>query len=109
MLITCSNFLVPNAPTNFNAKRLGSGLTHVILSWSPINEANGYEIYYNTSSSNGLPLLLITTSTTSVLLTSNLTIGNAYTFYVVSYTASDPSLPSDSSSLTFTLSKQGTI
>ena len=92
------------APTGFNATRLSSGLAHVRLSWSTVSGATGYEVYYQLSSNT--PVSIGNTTNTTVDITSGLSYGYRYTFYVVSYDSNDSAvLPSENSSSIFTFSK----
>lgn len=94
--------LVPESPTGFTAKRLSSGLAHVMLSWSSVFGATGYEIYAQQFSYT--PVSVFSTTLTAVNITSGLYQGNEYTYYIVSY-MSNNSLPSNSTSVTISIGK----
>ena len=84
-------------------KRLSSGLAHVVLSWSSVFGATGYEIYtYLFSNIN--PVSVFSTTFTGVNITSGLYQGDEYTFYIVSY-MSNNSLPSNNTSVTLSMGK----
>uniref|UniRef100_A0A1X7SR16 Fibronectin type-III domain-containing protein n=1 Tax=Amphimedon queenslandica TaxID=400682 RepID=A0A1X7SR16_AMPQE len=83
-------------PTGLTATRLNTGLTHLRLFWSTVSEATGYEVFYQLS--NNAPISIDTTTNTSFDITTILTLGNIYTFYVVSYVDTDAFLPSENSS-----------
>ena len=69
---------------------MSGSLTSVELSWSSVSGATGYDVYYSTN--NGLPVHLLTTSTTSIT-SLNLTLEITYLFFIISYGAG-PILPS---------------
>uniref|UniRef100_A0A1X7SR38 Fibronectin type-III domain-containing protein n=1 Tax=Amphimedon queenslandica TaxID=400682 RepID=A0A1X7SR38_AMPQE len=93
-------FSVSDTPTGLTATRLSTGLAHVRLSWSTVSGATGYEVYYQLFSNT--PVSIYNTSNTTINITSGLSQGNTYTFYVVSY-GSD-SLPSGNASVMLTIS-----
>ena len=66
------------------ATKLSTGLAHVMLSWSHVIGATGYEVYYEF---NDNPLMSLTnTSGTNYNLTFGLKTDTNYTFHVISYT-----------------------
>ena len=78
------------------ATKLSTGLAHVMLTWSHLTGATGYEVYYGF---NDNPLISLTnTSGTSYNLTSGLKTDTMYTFHVISYVNNGSAfLPSKSS------------
>jgi len=77
--------------------QLGTGLTHVQLSWS--GSSPRYEVFYSLSGSNDIQSLVNTTDTT-YSVTSGLNKNETYEFFVVSYGNDDtPVLPSVNSTL----------
>ena len=78
------------------ATKLSTGLAHVMLTWSHVTGATGYEVYYEF---NDNPLISLTnTSGTSYNLTSGLKTDTMYTFHVISYVNNGSAfLPSKSS------------
>ena len=86
------------------AARLSTGLAHVMLSWSHVTGATGYEVYYEF---NDNPLIsLKNTSGTNYNLTSGLKTDINYTFHVISYVNNGSAfLPSMSSEASIMLSK----
>ena len=86
------------------AARLSTGLAHVMLSWSHVTGATGYEVYYEF---NDNPLMSLTnTSGTSYNLTSGLKTDTNYTFHVISYVNNVSAfLPSKSSMASIMFSK----
>ena len=94
---------VSGTPTGFNATRLSSGLAHVRLSWSTVSGATGYEVYQLSSNT---PVSIGNTTDTTVDITSGLSYGATYTFYVVSYVSNGSAvLPSGNSSTRITFSE----
>ena len=81
-----------------------TGLAHIMLSWSHVTGATGYEVYYEF---NGNPLISLTnTSGTNYNLTSGLKTGTIYTFHVISYVNNGSAfLPSNSSVTSIIFSK----
>ena len=98
------NYTVSDTPTDLSLTRLGTGLLHVQLSWS--GSSPRYEVFYSLSDSDNIQSLVNTTDTT-YNVTSGLTQGQTYEFFVVSYGNDDtPVLPSVNSSIeSVTLSK----
>ena len=106
MNVFCTSSLssVSGTPTGLNATRLSSGLAHVRLSWSTVSGATGYEVYYQLSSNT--PFSIGNTTNTTVDITSGLSYGATYTFYVVSYGSNGSAvLLSDNSLTILTFSK----
>ena len=97
-------FSVSGTPTGLTATRLSSGLAHVRLSWSTVSGATGYEVWYQ-SDSNTTNTTISETNSTQVTITSGLTLGSTYKFYVISYNVLLHSLPSEISSTVITISK----
>ena len=98
------NYTVSDIPTNLTLTRLGTGLDRVQLSWS--GSSPRYEVFYSLSGSDDIQSLVNTTDTTYIV-TSGLTPGLTYEFFVVSYgNDGTPVLPSVNSSIeSVTLSK----
>ena len=86
------------------ATNLSTGLAHVMLSWSHVMGATGYEVYYKF---NDNPLISLTNSSgTSYNLTSGLKTDTNYTFHVISYVNNGSAfLPSKTSVASIMLSK----
>ena len=71
---------------------------------STVSGATGYEVYYQLSSNT--PVSIDNTTNTTVDITSGLSYGATYTFYVVSYVSNGSAvLPSENSSTILTFSK----
>ena len=98
------NYTVSDTPTDLTLTRLGTGLLHVQLSWT--GSSPRYEVFYSLSGSDDIQSLVNTTDTT-YSVTSGLTQGQTYEFFVVSYgNDGTPVLPSVNSSIeSVTLSK----
>ena len=91
------NYTVSDTPANLTITRLGTGLDHVQLSWS--GSSLRYEVFYSLSGSDNIQSLVNTTDTTYIV-TSGLTQGQTYEFFVVSYgNDGTPVLPSGNSSI----------
>ena len=99
-------YTVSDTPT-LTLTRLGTGLDHVLLSWT--GSSPGYEVFYSLSGSDDIQSAGVTTGTTYSLTSgpSGLTQGQTYEFFVVSYgNDGTPVLPSVNSSIeSVTLSK----
>ena len=97
-------FTVSDTPTDLSLTRLDTGLVHVQLSWS--GSSPRYEVFYSLSGSDDIQSAGVTTDTT-YNVTSGLTQGQTYEFFVISYGNDDtPVLPSVNSSIeSVTLSK----
>uniref|UniRef100_A0A1X7TLS5 Uncharacterized protein n=1 Tax=Amphimedon queenslandica TaxID=400682 RepID=A0A1X7TLS5_AMPQE len=91
---------ISDTPTSLTATRLSTGLAHVRLSWSTVSGSTDYEVYYQLSSNT--PVSVSNTSHTTINITSSLSQGSTYTFYVVSYGST--SLPSGNASVMLTIS-----
>uniref|UniRef100_A0A1X7T5L3 Uncharacterized protein n=1 Tax=Amphimedon queenslandica TaxID=400682 RepID=A0A1X7T5L3_AMPQE len=95
------NISVSDTPTGLTATRLSTGLAHVRLSWSTVSGATGYEVYYQLSSNT--PVSVFNTNLITInIISSILSQGSTYTFYVVSYGSA--SLPSGNASVMLTFS-----
>ena len=75
---------VAGTPTDLTATRLNTGLAHVQLSWSFVSGVVGYEVFYQV---NGSSTVVSVANTTNTILniTSGLSLGVTYDFFVVSY------------------------
>ena len=98
------NYTVSDTPTDLSLTRLGTGLDHVQLSWS--GSSPRYEVFYSLSDNDTIQSAGETTDT-KYSVTSGLTQGQTYEFFVVSYgNDGTPVLPSVNSSIeNVTLSK----
>ena len=98
------NYTVSDTPTDLSLTRLGTGVNHVQLSWT--GSSPRYEVFYSLSGSDNIQSLVNTTDTT-YSVTSGLTQGQTYEFFVVSYGNDGTTvLPSVNSSIeSVTLSK----
>ena len=92
---------IAGTPTDLTARRLSIGLATVQLSRSSVSGVVGYEVFYQV---NGSSTVVSVANTTNTILniTSGLSLGVTYDFFVVSYGDSTV-LPSNRS--TKTLSK----
>ena len=94
-----NNYTVSDTPSDLSLTRLCTGLQ---LSWS--GSSPRYEVFYSLSGSDNIQSLVETTGTTYVV-TSELTQGQTYEFFVVSYgndgTRVLPSVNSSIESVTF--------
>ena len=80
------------------ATRLNTGLSHVQLSWSSVSGIAGYEVFYQLSSGSSSIMSAGTTTNTTLHITSGLSYGDTYDFFVVSYGSEGSTvLPSDHS------------
>ena len=103
--IICNFFLtVAGTPTDLTAKRLNTGLSHVQLSWSSVPGVVGYEVFYQVNGSSTVVSVANTTNTV-LSITSGLSSGVTYDFFVVSYGDSTTVLPSNRSTTSSTSSK----
>ena len=93
-----------SATPNLTLTRLGTGVDHVQLSWT--GSSPRYEVFYSLSGTDNIQSL-VNTSNTTYSVTSGLTQGQTYEFFVVSYgNDGNPVLPSVNSSIeNVTLSK----
>ena len=83
------------------ATRLNTGLSHVQLSWSSVSGIAGYEVFYQLSSGSSSIMSAGTTTNTTLHITSGLSYGDTYDFFVVSYGSEGSTvLPSDHSNTT---------
>ena len=75
---------VAGTPTDLTVTRLNTGLVHVQLSWSSVSGVVGYEVFYQ---ANGSSTVVSVANTTNTMLniTSGLSLGMTYDFFVVSY------------------------
>ena len=95
---------VAGTPTDLTAKRLNTGLAHVQLSWSSVSGVVGYEVFYQVNGSSTVVSVANTTNT-MLNITSGLSLGVTYDFFVVSYGDSTV-LPSNRSTTSLTFSKR---
>ena len=93
---------VADTPTNLTATKLNTGPAHVQLSWSSVSGVVGYEVFYQVNGSSTVVSVANTTNT-MLNITSGLSLGVTYDFFVVSYGDSTvlPSNRSTTSLLTF--------
>ena len=98
------NYTVSDTPTDLTLTRLATGLAHVRLSWS--GSSSRYEVFYFLSGSDNIQSAG-TTKNKQKKVTSGLTQGQTYEFFVVSYdNDGTPVLPSvKSTTNSMTLSK----
>ena len=96
---------VAGTPTDLTAtiERLKTGLAHVQLSWSSVSGVVGYEVFYQV---NGSSTVVSVANTTNTILniTSELSLGVRYDFFVVTYGDSTV-LPSNRITTSFTFRK----
>ena len=97
------SLIVAGTPTDLTATRLNAGLAHVQLSWSFVSGVVGYEVFYQVNDSSTVVSVANTTNTT-LNITSGLSSGVTYDFFVVSYCDSSV-LPSNRSTTSLTFSK----
>ena len=105
-MIYILSLTVAGTPTNLTATRLNTGLAHVRLSWSSVSGVGGYEVFYQLNGSSTV-VSGGTTNGTMLDITSGLSPGETYEFFVVSYgSEGSPVLPSNHSlTTTLTFSK----
>ena len=94
---------VASTPTDLTATRLNTGLAHVQLSWCSVSGVVGYEVFYQVNGSSTV-VSVANTINTMLNITSGLSLGVTYDFFVVSYGDSTV-LPSNRSTTSFTFSK----
>ena len=94
---------VAGTPTDLTATRLNTGLAHVQLSWCSVSRVVGYEVFYQVNGSSTVASVANTTNTT-LSITSRLSLGVTYDFFVVSYGDSTV-LPSNRIMTSLTFSK----
>ena len=94
---------VAGTPTDLTATRLSTGLAHVQLSWSSVSGVVGYEVFYQVNGSSTVVSVANTTNT-MLNITSGLSLGVTYNFFVVSYGDSTV-LPSNRSTTSLKFSK----
>ena len=94
---------VAGTPNDLTATGLNAGLAHVQLSWSSVSGVVGYEVFYQVNGSSTVVSVANTTNTT-LNITSGLSLGVTYDFFVVSYGDSTV-LPSNRSTTSLTFSK----
>ena len=94
---------VAGTPTDLIATKLNTGLAHVQLSWSSVSGVVGYEVFYQVNGSSTVVSVANTTNT-MLNITSGLSLGVTYDFFVVSYGDSTV-LPSNRSTTSLTFSK----
>ena len=85
MVYTFSHCIVAGTPTGVTATRLNTGHEHIQLSWSSVSGVTGYEVFYQHSNGSSCVMSAGTTTNTMLNITSGLSYGNTYTFFVVSY------------------------
>ena len=92
---------VAGTPTDLIATILNT--SHVQLSWSSVSGVVGYEVFYQVNGSSTVVSVAITTNT-MLNITSGLSLGVTYDFFVVSYGDSTV-LPSNRITTSLTFSK----
>ena len=101
MVYIFSHCIVAGTPTGVTATRLNTGQEHIQLSWSSVSGVAGYEVFYQLSNGSSSVMSAGTTTNTMLNITSGLSYGNTYNFFVVSYGIDDSTvLPSDLSNTT---------
>ena len=103
-IIYILSLTVAGTPTELNATRLNTGLADVELSWSSVSGVVGYEVFYQVSGSSTVVSVANITTSTMLNITSGLSPGETYEFFVVSY-GDGAVLPSDRRTTRLTLSK----
>ena len=94
---------VAGTPTDLTATRINTGLAHVQLSWSSVSGVVGYEVFYQVNRSS-IVVSVANTINTMLNITSGLSLGVTYDFFVVSY-GDNTVLPSNKSTTSLTFSK----
>ena len=101
MVYIFSHCIVAGTPTGVTATRLNTGLSHVQLSWSSVSGVAGYEVFYQLSNGSSSVMSAGTTTNTTLDITSELSYGDTYDFFIVSYGSEGSTvLPSDHSNTT---------
>ena len=75
---------VAGIPSDLTARRLSIGLATVQLSWSSVSGVVGYEVFYQVNGSSTVVSVANTTNT-MLNITSGLSLGVTYDFFVISY------------------------
>ena len=101
-IVCILSLTVAGTPTDLTATRLNTGPAHVQLSWCSVSGVVGYEVFYQV---NGSTVVNVANTTNTMLnVTSKLSLGVTYDFFVVSYGDSTV-LPSNRIMTSLTFSK----
>ena len=94
---------VAGTPTDLTATISNTGVVHIRLFWSFVSGVVGYEVFYQVNGSSTVVSVANTTNT-MLNITSGLSLGVTYAFFVVSYGDSTV-LPSKRSTTIYTFCK----